>query len=74
MSSPPKETAAPTEEEAKAKLAADKARASADELTKYKVRCPHLDWNPKTFWAHVWLVVGSGNREQCDQEACRAFG
>ncbi|KAG9095587.1 Curved DNA-binding protein (42 kDa protein) [Ceratobasidium sp. 370] len=36
MSSPPKVTAAPTEDELKAKAAADKARQSADELTKYK--------------------------------------
>ncbi|KAG8748095.1 Curved DNA-binding protein (42 kDa protein) [Ceratobasidium sp. 414] len=37
MSSAPKETAAPTEDELKAKAAADKARQAADELTKYKV-------------------------------------
>ncbi|KAF8604681.1 proliferation-associated protein 1 [Ceratobasidium sp. AG-I] len=36
MSSPPKESAAPTADEVKAKQAADKARQSADELTKYK--------------------------------------
>ncbi|KAG8685444.1 Curved DNA-binding protein (42 kDa protein) [Ceratobasidium sp. 394] len=36
MSSPPKETPAPTEDEAKAKAAADKTRQAADELTKYK--------------------------------------
>ena len=38
MSSPPKESAAPTADEVKAKQAADKARQAADELTKYKVR------------------------------------
>ncbi|KAG9123548.1 Curved DNA-binding protein (42 kDa protein) [Ceratobasidium sp. 392] len=36
MSSPPKETAAPTAEELKEKAAADKARQAVDELTKYK--------------------------------------
>lgn len=36
MSSPPKESAAPTAEELKAKQAAEKARQAADELTKYK--------------------------------------